>query len=116
VNGLAATPAAAFGEKWVVKLKVTAAQSTDLQTFIARSLQADDGGMFIVAAPGPYGGSVYFNSELKYSAFHTCNTWVAEGLRSAALPVRSRGTLFAGQVWRQVVKLAAASSAAPSLP
>jgi hypothetical protein len=119
VTGLVATPAEAFEEKWVIKLTVSSGQARDLQTFIAGSLHKSEGAGYVVAASGPYGGSLYFNSDLKYSAFHTCNTWVAEGLRSAALPVRSRGTLFAGQLWRQVANLAATSknpSAAASPP
>jgi hypothetical protein len=107
VTGLAATPGEAFGEKEVIALHVSPAQATELQAFIAGSLQADGGGSFVVTAPGPYGGSLYFNSGLKYSGLHTCNTWAAEGLRRAQLPVRSRGTLLAGQLWRQAAKLAA---------
>jgi hypothetical protein len=112
VTGLAATPRQAFGEKGVIALAVSPAQSKELQAFIVGSLEAVNGGVqavngdFAVTAPGPYGGSLYFSSGLKYSGFHTCNTWAAEGLHRAQLPIRSRGTLFAGQLWRQVAKLA----------
>jgi hypothetical protein len=107
VTGLAATPATAFGEKQVIALQVSPVQSRELQGFIAGSLQVvGTSGRFAVTAPGPYGGSLYFNSGLKYSGFHTCNTWAAEGLQRAALPIRSRGTVFAGQLWRQVAQLA----------
>lgn len=112
VTGLAATPEEAFGEKEVIALAVAPAQSKQLQAFIVGSLSAvNEGeeavnGGFAVTAPGPYGGSVYFSSGLKYSGLHTCNTWAAEGLRSAELPIRARGTVFAGQLWRQVAKLA----------
>jgi hypothetical protein len=107
VTGLAATPGEAFGEKEVIALDVSPAQSKELRAFIAGSLEAVAGsGSFVITAPGPYSGSLYFSSGLKYSGFHTCNTWAAEGLHSAELPVSSRGTLFAGQLWRQAVKLA----------
>ena len=107
VTGLAATPEEAFGETAVIALSVSSAQSQELQAFIAGSLQAAaSNGSFVVTAPGPYSGSLYFSSGLKYSGFHTCNTWAAEGLQSAELPVRSRGTLFARQLWRQAAKLA----------
>jgi hypothetical protein len=109
LTGLAATPGEAFGEKQVIALHVSPTQSKELQAFIAGSLQAvASSGSFAVTAPGPYSGSLYFDSGLKYSGFHTCNTWAAEGLQRAELPVRSRGTLFAGQLWRQVAKLAPA--------
>lgn len=106
-TGLISPPQEAFGEPSVVQLEVSTAQSRELQAFIAKSLRVDD--KFVITAPGPYDGSLYFDSELRYSGLHTCNTWVAEGLKSAELPVRSKGTLFAGQLWRQVAKLAAAS-------
>jgi hypothetical protein len=133
VTGLTATPAEAFGQKQVIALDVSPSQSRELQAFIAHSLRTTDGsglegsartvgsagaampqgadgalgtGRFAVAAPGPYSGSLFYSSDLKYSGVHTCNTWVAEGLRSAQLPVRSRGTLFAGQLWRQVTRVA----------
>jgi hypothetical protein len=107
VTGLTAPPEQAFGETQVIALHVSPAQSKQLQAFIAGSLQAGAGGeSFAVTAPGPYGGSLYFSSVLKYSGFHTCNTWAAEGLQRAELPVRARGTLFAGQLWRQAAKLA----------
>ncbi len=104
-TGLISPPEEAFGETWVVKLNVSTAQSHELQAFIAKSLRVDD--KIVIAAPGPYGGSLYFDSELRYSGLHTCNTWAAEGLKSAELPVRSKGTVFAGQLWRQVTKLTA---------
>ena len=121
VTGLTATPAEAFGQKQVIALDVSPSQSRELQAFVAHSLRTTDGsgfegsqgadgalgtGPFAVAAPGPYSGSLFYSSDLKYSGVHTCNTWVAEGLRSAQLPVRSRGTLFARQLWRQVTRVA----------
>ena len=58
-------------------------------------------------APGPYEGSLYFEATPRYSALYTCNTWVAHALAAADLPVRVRGVIFAGQVWRPALKLAA---------
>jgi hypothetical protein len=56
-------------------------------------------------ANGPYEGSLYFSAIPQYSAFHTCNTWAAEGLSAAGLPVESAGVVFAGQLWGQVRRL-----------
>jgi hypothetical protein len=54
---------------------------------------------------GPYEDSLYFQATPKYSAFHTCNTWAAEALRIAGLPVHSGGVIFSGQLWSQVVRI-----------
>jgi hypothetical protein len=56
-------------------------------------------------ADGPYEGSVYYSAVARYSALHTCNTWAAEVLKSAALSVHTHFVLFAGQIWNQARKL-----------
>jgi len=61
--------------------------------------------------PGPYEGSLFFTATPNYSAFHTCNTWVAESLAVAALPIHSAGVIFAGQLWTQVRRLEKKQSA-----
>jgi hypothetical protein len=65
-----------------------------------------------VYAAGPYQGSLYYESEARYSALHTCNTWTAEALKSAGLPVRSGGVIFAGQLWPEAARL----PTAPAVP
>ena len=96
------TPRAAFGEQHVIALAVTMSQARAAQVFIQRSL---DPTAVQPYAQGPYEGSLYFAATPKYSAFHTCNTWVAEALKAAPLPIHSAGVIFAGQLWRQVRRL-----------
>lgn len=105
VTGLVASPAAAFGPSDVTRLTVGAAQERDLEHFVWRSLALRPGAAAPLA-PGPYTGSLYYASAQRYSAFHTCNTWTAEALDAAHLPVSSTGVEFAGQVWAQVRRLA----------
>jgi hypothetical protein len=102
------SPAQAFGADEVIALRMSAAQSQAIQAFIWRSLSTPSEPM----APGPYEGSLYFAAVPHYSGFHTCNTWAAEALRSAGLPLRSAGVLFAGQLWREVQRLAASGPTA----
>jgi hypothetical protein len=109
------TPAEAFGAPYTVTLEVTAAQVQAAQAFVWRSLWHTDGAAR-VEGPGPYGGSLYFSSGVSYSGAHTCNTWAAEGLRAAAVPVRSAGVIFAGQLWRQVRRLERKPSAGAGAP
>jgi len=47
---------------------------------------------------GPYPGSLFLPASRDYSALYTCNTWTAEGLAAAGLPVAPAGILFAAQV------------------
>jgi hypothetical protein len=101
VTGLRVTPQSAFGDSNVVGVKVTAAQARRAQSFVWSSLSAHDA----AATPmmiGPYQGSLYYPSPQRYSLLHTCNTWVAQALASAGLPIRSSGVALAGQLWHQL--------------
>jgi Protein of unknown function (DUF2459) len=119
-TGLTATPADAFGASQVIALAVTARQALDAQAFVWQSLarRPTDGADSPVEsyARGPYEGSLYFTAKPKYSAFHTCNTWAAEALEAAALPIHGGGVVFAGQLWVQVRRLAAANASKAARP
>jgi hypothetical protein len=104
VTGLRASPAAAFGEDHVVELDVTAAGLHTALDYLERSLVREDN-LLRAVAPGPYGGSAYFSARQRYSVAFTCNTWAAEMLAAAALPVHSTGVILAGQLWQQVRRL-----------
>ncbi|MGA2188715.1 MAG: DUF2459 domain-containing protein [Steroidobacteraceae bacterium] len=118
-TALGATPADAFGAAQVIEIRISPAQLLAAQDFIWRSLGDRDlpsTDALPVAAPGPYEGSLYLSARPGYSAFHTCNTWAAEALGRAGLPVHSAGVLFAGQLWRQARKAAAEKSQPPRAP
>ncbi|HEX4024185.1 MAG TPA: DUF2459 domain-containing protein [Steroidobacteraceae bacterium] len=105
VTALVAPPWQAFGAGHVVQLPLDESQVRVLQAFVWRALSSRQG-MPIVIGSGPYPGSLYLGSGERYSAFHTCNTWAAEALHAAAVPVRSAGVIFAAQLWRQVHRVA----------
>jgi hypothetical protein len=104
MTALNASPAQAFGATNVIELRVSAAQSLQIQQFIRQTLTSEPGPVTPIA-PGPYEGSVFYAAIPKYSALHTCNTWAAESLHSARLSIRSTGVEFAGQLWSQVQRL-----------
>ena len=106
MTGVAGMPEQAFGVAGVTRLRVSAAQAEKLEEFVWNTLVTHDG-IATALAPGPYDESLYYESTLRYSGLHTCNTWTAEGLRSAGLPVHSFGVEFSWQVWPQVRRLTA---------
>lgn len=122
-TGLKAEPAAAFGASHVIALPVSREASLRAQAFVWDAMtetqqealrhwdaKTSDPGSAPVDAPGipgPYGGSVFFESGQRYSAAHTCNTWAAEMLVRAGLPLHSHGVVFAGQIWGRVTRLTA---------
>jgi hypothetical protein len=126
-TALGSSPQDAFGAVHVVALAVTDEQMRNAQAFIWRSLggQSKDGGQsndrengalqsYESYGPGPYEGSLYFAATPRYSAFHTCNTWAAQSLAAAALPIRSAGVFFAGQLWDQVRRLERKQAGGPN--
>lgn len=111
ITGLTQEPGRAFGSNAVRILHLSIQQSLGAQEFIwqsfegARSRSITD---IQSVARGPYEGSLYFNAQQRYSAVYTCNTWAADVMRHAGLPVHPTGVLFSSQVWRLSKGLAAA--------
>jgi hypothetical protein len=116
-TGLTSSPAAAFGAPHVVALAVTVRQASAAQDYVWHSLETAAGDTAAGSDPqavdkpvksyaaGPYEGSLFFTAVPKYSALHTCNTWAAEALVAASLPIHSGGIIFAGQLWKRVLQL-----------
>lgn len=51
---------------------------------------------------GPYPGSIFYASTGTYSLSNTCNTWTAEALHVAGVPVSADGVVFASGVTGQL--------------
>lgn len=108
VTGLSTDPATAFGPEAAIGLRVTPDGMAGLQRYLEDSFEWTDAGDPLRLSDGPYAGAVFYGSAMTYSAGFTCNTWTAEALAQAGLPVRVGGVLFAGQVMAQVRTLAGA--------
>jgi uncharacterized protein (TIGR02117 family) len=104
VTAIENSPSQAFGAPHVLEFDLPAAQAAAVQRFIRRALAGDEGDILPVAE-GPYEASAYYSAVARYSAFHTCNTWAAEALKSAGFDVRTHLVLFAGQTWHQARKI-----------
>jgi uncharacterized protein (TIGR02117 family) len=109
---LHAPPAAAFGAPNVVNLKISSAGLEGLKTYITQSVQKDHEGMAESLGPGPYEGSQYFAGTPTYDLFFTCNSWTADALHSARLPVHA-GAMLSGSVMRDARRIATVQSGKP---
>ncbi|WP_428533643.1 DUF2459 domain-containing protein [Rhodopila sp.] len=98
MTALASTPEQAFGAHNVVVLHLSGRTMRRIQGRIWRELELSPSGRPLLLAEGPYPGSVFYAARTTYDGLYTCNTWTAETLRDAGLPVASIGVLFAGQV------------------
>jgi len=55
------------------------------------------------AAPGLFPNSRFYPASRSFSMFRTCNTWVAEALELAGLPISSEFVITAGNLERQIL-------------
>jgi hypothetical protein len=101
-SGIRLTPQQAFGAGGVVELPLPRQGAAAIAAYVRASLQADAGGAVRSLAPGPYADSLFYASGVRYSGFHTCNTWTAQALQAGQVPVSSSGVVFAWQLWPQV--------------
>jgi uncharacterized protein (TIGR02117 family) len=106
VTALSAPPADAFGREHVVALPLTVTDRARLEAFLWSYLYKGANGQAQVLGPGPYPGSLFYAAAGTYDAAFTCNTWTADGLHLADLPVSADGVVFAGQVMSRVRVLA----------
>lgn len=75
--------------------------------FISDSFSRSDPAALLETRPGLYGKSRFYAAEGRFHLFRTCNTWVAEALRSAGLPITSAYAITAGNLMSQVQQLSA---------
>jgi Protein of unknown function (DUF2459) len=108
VTGLNTTPDAAFGSENVASLGITADGIKGITHFVSASMDTDGTGQPHRIAYGPYPGSLFYDTPVTYDAFYTCNTWAAQALEQANLPVSPQGVLFADQVIETARRIAAA--------
>ena len=59
------------------------------------------------ARPGLFSNGRFYAAEGKFSLFRTCNTWVAEALSAAGLPIRPSHVITAGNLSDQLRPFAA---------
>lgn len=81
---------------------VSAAGLANLDKYLVQSLQTSARDELQALGPGPDAGSEFYASGLAYDALHTCNTWTAEALYAAGVPINYHGVIFADQLWRQL--------------
>lgn len=89
----------------IVELQLSAQAFARLQDFIAQTFARPAGGRARPSA-GLFAYSRFYPATRKFSLLKTCNTWVAEALESAGLPITPSGVMTAGQLAEQIGKLA----------
>ncbi len=99
---LAMSPTAFAGTADVFPLAISPGSAARLSQFLWSDLVAGRNRIPRDLGPGPEPQSVFFAAAGTYDLSHTCNTWTAEALRMAGLPVNPAGVVFASQLLDQL--------------
>jgi uncharacterized protein (TIGR02117 family) len=103
-------PEAFFGASNVYALPAPADRVQRLSQFLWDYLVSEENGTPRRIGTGPYPQSAFYASIGTYNLGHTCNTWTAEALRAAGLPVNAAGVVLSGQVLDQLPPILAGAN------
>ena len=81
-----------------------------LQAFLSGAIARGADGAPVVAATPPDADTRFYAASYGYSLAYTCNSWAADGLERAGLPMEF-GVVFAGGVMRGVARVDGACAA-----
>jgi uncharacterized protein (TIGR02117 family) len=87
-----------FRQREIVEVLVSASGLRQLAAFIENAYAKHDSGTPIVVGPGHYANSRFYVGREKYSLLKTCNTWAAQALQSAGLPITPLYAITAANV------------------
>ncbi len=88
----------------IIQLHLSAPAYARLQDFIAQTFSRQGTGRAQPSA-GLVANSRFYPATHNFSLVKTCNTWVAEALESAGLPIAPSYVMTAGQLAEQIGKL-----------
>jgi uncharacterized protein (TIGR02117 family) len=90
----------------IIEIAVTENGFQELTRFIADTFSRSHPPAPAEARPGLFSNSKFYAAEGKFSLLRTCNTWVAEALSAAGLPINPICVITAGNLSKQVRSLA----------
>ncbi len=114
--GLQSLPPDAYGPDGMVALALPPGGAAALSAFIWNDLARDSSGAPRLVGPGRYAGSRFYDAVSGYNLAHTCNTWIADALHAAGLPVSGDGVVFSGQAMSRAEDAAAAQCRGTATP
>jgi len=96
------TPVEAYPPEDTVVLRLPPGGSRALSAYIWQDLIKDASGKPKIVAPSSAPAGLFYAAQSEYNLFHTCNTWAAEALHAAGLPISGDDVIFSGQVMTQI--------------
>jgi uncharacterized protein (TIGR02117 family) len=86
----------------IFELRLAPAAQQQLIHFISQTFARANSSSRAQASPGLFPYSRFYPASAKFSVLRTCNTWVAEALASAGLPISPGTVLTAGSLASQL--------------
>ncbi|HEX9787875.1 MAG TPA: DUF2459 domain-containing protein [Candidatus Binatia bacterium] len=107
--GLTKSLQAFYPSAQIVELRLALPAYARLIAYLSRSFSRPQTGK-AQASPGLVANGRFYPSIHRFSLLNTCNTWVAEALQTAGLPVWPGLVITAGQLAEQIAKIKDADS------
>jgi uncharacterized protein (TIGR02117 family) len=102
VVGLPDHPRVYYKGAETLAIDVSSRGLENLVRFLRGSYARDMEGSLTILGPGLQENSYFYKAEGTYSAFNTCNNWVARALRKTGFPVTPIYALTAGNIVYQI--------------
>jgi uncharacterized protein (TIGR02117 family) len=108
VVGIDRTPRQYFPAAEIIRVPVSMEAFGRLERFLSEQFRRPDSAAPAPAMPGLVSNSRFYPAMGKFSLLRTCNTWVAEALQYAGLPISSGFVITAANLGRRVQPLGTA--------
>jgi len=106
-----ARPERIFPGREVVEIRLSRPGVQALARFVDESVARVERDRAPRLGPGLYGVSAFYPARGHYHLLNTCNTWVADALRSAGVPITPAYAMTAGNLMWQARRVAVPSPA-----
>jgi hypothetical protein len=113
--GLKGSPAVAYDQGIEATITLPTGGAERLSDFVWNTLKVKDG-MPEKLADGFFPGSIFYATQTGYAGTYTCNTWTADALHAAGLPIDTDGVVFAGQAMSRAAPLSGGLCAIKDTP
>lgn len=107
IVGLDRGPGAAYKGAKVIEIKRSQSDVMQLVEFLGASFARTDPQTPAAPRPGLFSNSRFYPATGDFSAFRTCNTWIAEALAAGNLPINASGIITTGNLENAIAELTA---------
>ncbi|MGD0960871.1 MAG: DUF2459 domain-containing protein [Methylomonas sp.] len=106
VVGLSVSPTTAYPPENTVTLRLPPNGGQSLSAYIWKELVKDGSNKPQIVARSTEPTGLFYSARSEYNLLHTCNTWVADALHNAGLPISGDNVVFSNQVMTRVIDVA----------